>query len=171
MESMRSPFPQRRAEARLVMAMQVAESLGQYGWVALPQRPLTVEAEDADLIRWREAQKAGQQMKRDEARQLKQLGRWHAAVTLAEANTGGRLTTLLWAAASLHAAEHEEFEPVAAFLVEEYGISVPPFPGPWERELLVARTCRDLALLPPYLRTMERPPKQREPEPAQQEAF
>ena len=61
MELMRSHSPQRRAEARVDLAVQVAESLGQYGWVTLPQRPLTVEAPDEDLIRFN-GEPAGQQL-------------------------------------------------------------------------------------------------------------
>lgn len=180
MESMRSHSPQRRAEARLDIAVQVAESLGQYGWVTLPQRPLTVEAPDEDLIRWHQARQAGQQMKRDESRQLKQLYRWWSAVTTKECQTAGRLTTLIWAAEALHGAPVPTraaamFDLVAAFIAEEYGVSLPPFPEQWEREMLVQRQCRDMELLPASLRLMQQARKRKEPEPdagpAQQEAF
>lgn len=179
MESMRSPSPLRRAEARVDIALQVADNLGSYGWVTLPQRPLTVEAPDEDLIRWHQARQAGQQMKRDESRQLKQLYRWYAAVTTRECTTAGRLTTLIWAAEALHGAAVPTraaamFDLVAGFIAEEYGVSLPPFPGQWEREMLVQRQCRDTELLPGSLRVMKAP-KRKDPAPdpgsAQQEAF
>ncbi len=124
----------------------------------MPSKPVAIEATDEELIRWHQAQREGQKLKRDEQKQLSAFWAWRGAVITAESKTQSNMKTLVWAAKILQPEEDGvRMEAVTAALLEEYGINVPPWPSEHDLEMLVREKCRDLRLIPGHLRTVEMP--------------
>ena len=163
---------EKRAEAEQAMAAQVVADLPDMGWPVLPARPATLDATDEELVRWYQAGRGGQTLKRAEQQQLRKLSLWRAAVISAELQARARLATLLWAARILE--KGDGFDAIAAVCAEEYGVNIPPVPGPdLDRERLLDRRCAATHLVPDWLRVMKGVPKPKveADEPPQREWF
>lgn len=136
------------------VAKHVMATLEQWTWPTVPERPATLEASDAELVRSKDAKERGQKLKKDEQTALRTFGRWRAAVFHAEGQASSRLKVCLWVAEVL---EGEQLDLMAMHLHENYGVSVPPMPpSGWERDRLVERQCTSV-VMSPWMQSLSEP--------------
>lgn len=149
-------------EKWLQIAKLTHQTRADYVRPAFPDRPAPIVLEDHELIDAYRAWESGQSPGKDKSRQLDLLARWKEAVRKVEAEAGVALLALLSAAQTF---EEQNLGDEADTLLT---IAEDEFPG-FLRKSYPARAdwfdlrdwclvlCRDLNLLPTYMRSMRQP--------------